>query len=151
MQQEKAAFERFVHERGLRMTRARLAVLEEMKGGGERTFDVRIPGGEAEGVRTVVAGMPKFRSGQEAVLFLKRAKPVGAPARTSASTQWVVSLAHRGHVPIHKDKSGERRLSGFVTGFRALAPVRTGLDEFRTAVRYELKRLSAARKTLRSK
>ena len=131
---------------GIVFTHVRLSVLEELKGGGEKTFEIRIPGGEAGGVRTVVAGMPRFRPGQEAVLFLKRATEAGSAVGGPVNRRWIVSLAHRGHVPIEKDKSGKRRLTGFVTGFRDIAPVRTGLDEFRTAVRDELKRLSAARK-----
>ena len=136
---------------GIVFTHVRFTVLEEMKGTGEKTFEIRIPGGEAEGMRTVVAGMPRFTRGQESVLFLKRAQPTGSTVDRPAKARWVVSLAHRGHVPIQKDKSGKRRLTGFVTGFRDLAPIHTGLDEFRTAVRGELKRLSATKIKTRSK
>jgi len=136
---------------GIVFTHVRFTVLEEMKGAGERSFEIRIPGGEAGGVRTVVVGMPRFTRGQESVLFLKRTMTSGTSVDRPAKTRWVVSLAHRGHVPIRKDKSGKRRLTGFVTGFRDLAPLHTGLEEFRTAVRGELKRLSAAKIKTRSK
>ena len=116
---------------GLVFTQVKLRVLETLKGDPEGpTLELSILGGEAEGIKTVVAGMPRFTAGRESVLLLKRRKD-GA---------WLVSLAHRGNIPIQRDKKGRRHLGARVSGFKDLAgPKRISLDAFRTAVLREVR------------
>lgn len=45
-------------------------VLEAWKGDPPRTLCVRLPGGEAAGMRVVVEGAPRFATGEEAILFV---------------------------------------------------------------------------------
>ncbi len=116
---------------GLVFTQVRLRVLETLKGEPEgAALELSILGGEAEGRKTVVTGMPRFAAGRESVVLLKRRKD-GA---------WLVSLAHRGHIPIRRDKKGRRHLGARVSGFKDLAgPRRISLDDFRTAVLREVR------------
>lgn len=116
---------------GLVFTQVKLRVLETLKGEPEGpTLELSILGGEAGGRKTVVSGMPRFQAGRESVLCLKRRKD-GA---------WLVSLAHRGHVPILRDKKGQRHLGARVSGFKELAgPGRISLDAFRTSVLREVR------------
>jgi hypothetical protein len=49
-----------------------VAVDSVLKGASTNFVSFHIPGGESGGVRTVVAGAPSFKLGEEAVFFLKR-------------------------------------------------------------------------------
>jgi hypothetical protein len=116
---------------GLVFTQVKLRVLETLKGAPEgATLELSILGGEAEGRKTVVSGMPRFAAGRESVLLLKRRKD-GA---------WLVSLAHRGSIPILRDKKGVRHLGTRVSGFKDLAAKkRISLDAFRISVLREVR------------
>ena len=113
---------------GLVFTHVRLRLLENLKGSGSGdTVELRIVGGEANGIRTVVAGMPRFRPGRESVLMLGRKNRLGYP---------VLVAGGRGVLPLKADKSGQRRLAARVSGFGDLSGKQgVHLDEFRTAVR----------------
>ncbi len=128
---------------GLVFTQVKLRVLETLKGEPERpTLELSILGGEAGGVKTVVVGMPRFTAGRESVLLLKRRKD-GA---------WLVSLAHRGHIPIQRDKKGRRHLGTRVSGFKELAGLeRLSLDAFRMAVLREVRLQEKEKRALGAK
>jgi len=108
---------------GFVFTHVRLRLLEDLKGKAEgATVELRIVGGQIGDVRTVVAGMPRFRKGGESVVMLGRKNRQGYP---------VVIHAGRGVLPLRKDKRGRRHVAVRITGFD-LAD-RT-LDSFRSAV-----------------
>ena len=70
---------------GLVFTHARFQLVEAMKGRGDNAvIEVRVIGGEAGGVRTVVAGMPRFAPGGECVLFLGKRNRAGFPVVISS-------------------------------------------------------------------
>lgn len=50
---------------------------EVVKGQAQSELEVRLPGGEQQGVRVHLAGMPRFAPGEEVVLFLTEADPEG--------------------------------------------------------------------------
>jgi hypothetical protein len=114
---------------GLVFTRVRLSLLEELKGSaGGSTMELLLVGGELDGVRTVVAGMPVFRAGEECILLLGKRNRAGHPT---------VVAARRGMVRLARDKQGTRFLRDAVSGFGAMPGTRAGveLEAFRTAFR----------------
>lgn len=56
-------------------TRVRFAVREHLKGEGESTMELLVPGGEIGGVSYVIHGMPTFAAGEEVVVFATAAHP----------------------------------------------------------------------------
>ncbi len=112
---------------GFVFTHVRLRLLEDMKGEGGGTIELRLPGGRADGVETVAPGMPRFETGCETVLLLGRKNADGFPVLLQASG---------GVLPLRKDRDGRRRLSVPVTGMKELeGEARASLDSFRTAVK----------------
>ena len=113
---------------GLVFTYPRFKLVEELKGTGERgVIELRLVGGEAGGVRTVVAGMPRFRRSGECVLFLGKRNRLGFP---------VLVQAGRGAIGLRRAKRGERTLARAVDGFGELkGRKRVTLAQFSTAVR----------------
>jgi len=116
---------------GIVFTYVRLRLLEDLKGRVEDvSFELRLAGGKADGVETVVAGMPRFAAGQESVLLL------GGRNRDGFR---VALQAHRVVLPLVRDKAGNRRLRAAVSGFSELEGKRkVSLDDFRGALRREL-------------
>ncbi len=112
---------------GFVFSHVRLRLLEEMKGRSEApVIELRLPGGRADGVETVVPGMPRFEKGAEAVLLLGPLNRDGFP---------VVLQASGGVLALRADKTGRRCLCAPVTGLRELEGAReVTLDSFRTAV-----------------
>ncbi len=123
---------------GIVFTHVRLDLLEDMKGvSPSGTVELRLAGGEAEGVRTVVPGMPTFRLGEEAILLLGPPNALGHP---------VLLDAGRGVVRLRKEEDGTRILASRVTGVEDLAGKRrVALGEFRTALGEVLRVAAAAR------
>ena len=108
---------------GFVFTHVKLRCLEDLKGKPEGpTLELRFVGGESANVRTVVAGMPRLRKGEECVVFL------GARSRQGPRV-----LIHAGRAVMHvrKDKQGRRHVASRVTGFDLDD---TSLDAFRGAV-----------------
>ena len=118
---------------GLVYTIVRLRLIEDFKGrSAGSTIQLRLVGGEAEGVRTVVVGMPTFRTGEESVLLLGKPNRAGYPT---------LLAARRGVVRLGRDKKGARYLRDRVSGFDALdkkASKRVALDRFRVALKEAL-------------
>jgi hypothetical protein len=121
---------------GFVFTHVRLRVLEDVKGRMEgATFELRLPGGRADGVETVVAGLPRFAVGQEAVLLLGPRNRDGFPVLLQASG---------GVLPLKADREGRRRLGVPVSGFEELKGEReVTMDGFRAAVKRVLKERAA--------
>lgn len=71
-----------------------LAALTVLKGGGESHVTFRVPGGQIGRYRTVVAGAPVLREGDEIVAFLDRGGP-GVPHLVGFS-QGVVRIVRQG-------------------------------------------------------
>jgi len=125
---------------GIVFTYVRLRLLEDLKGGGEASIALRLAGGEVDGVRTVVPGMPRWRQGEECVVFLGTRNRDGFP---------VLFHAGRGRIPLRTDDEGRRTLGARVSGLGEISG-RHGvrLVDFRGAVRRvleEQKREAAAR------
>ncbi len=112
---------------GIVFTHVRLDLLENLKGPApSSTVELRLVGGEADGVRTVVPGMPVFRAGEEAILLLGPPNALGHP---------VLLDAGRGVVRLRKERDGTRLLAGRVTGVESLAGKRrVSLADFRYAL-----------------
>jgi hypothetical protein len=112
---------------GFVFTHVRVRLLEELKGTSEApVIELRLPGGRADGVETVVPGMPRLEVGTEAVLLLGRRNRDGFPSLLQATG---------GVLPLRADKVGRRSLRVPATGFRELAGMReVTLDSFRAAV-----------------
>jgi len=123
---------------GLVYTVVRLRLVEDIKGrSAGSTIELRLVGGEADGVRTVVVGMPRFRAGEESILLLGKRNRAGFPT---------VVAARRGMLRLGRDKQGARYLRDAVTGFEDLKTAkakRIGLDSFRAACKKEQKRVKA--------
>lgn len=117
---------------GFVFTHVRVRLLEEMKGRSEDTvIELRLPGGRADGVETVAAGMPRFEKGAEAVLLLGPRNRDGFP---------VVLQASGGVLPLRADKAGRRCVCAPVTGLAELEGAReVTLDSFRSAVKRVLR------------
>ena len=60
-------------------TRTRLEVLRTIKGDPGDEIVLVLPGGQVDGHRMVVPGIPKFAIGQETVVFLTAAEAGGSP------------------------------------------------------------------------
>lgn len=113
---------------GLVFTHARLRLLEDLKGASpSRTIELRVVGGRDGDVETVVAGMPRFKVGQEAIYLLGPRNRQGHP---------VVLQARRGVLPLRRGPREQRFLAARVSGIAELrGKPRVSLDAFRGAVR----------------
>jgi len=121
---------------GIVFTHVRLDLLEDMKGvSASGTVELRLAGGEVDGVRTVVPGMPTFRAGEEAILLLGPPNALGHPVLLDAA---------QGVVRLRKEKDGTRLLASRVTGVEELAGRRrVSVGDFRSALG-EVLRIAAA-------
>lgn len=113
---------------GLVFTHVRLRLLEDLKGTSpSRTIELRLVGGRDGDVETVVAGMPRFEVGQEAVYLLGPRNRQGYP---------VVLQARRGVLPLRRGPREQRFLAARVSGMAELrGKLHVSLDAFRGAVR----------------
>ena len=80
-------------ERRMTYTYVKLKINQTLKGVPQKETLLRIPGGEADGIRTVVHGVANFRLKEKALVFVNQA-PDGAPE--------VVGMT-QGKFNIHKD------------------------------------------------
>ena len=129
---------------GFVFTEIEFQLLEDLKGRSAISrFRLRLAGGEADGVKTVVTGMPTFVPGSEYVLLLGKENRSGYPT---------LLAARRGVVRLVLDKKGKRQLQRRVSGFDDLAKVRkVSLATFRTALRKDLERRDAKRRELKTR
>jgi hypothetical protein len=113
---------------GLVFTHVRLRLLEDLKGGSAGpTIELRVVGGRDGEVETVVAGMPRFKVGQEAIYLLGARNRAGYP---------VLLQGRRGVLPLRRGAREQRVLAARVTGIAELrGKSRVSLDAFRGAVR----------------
>jgi hypothetical protein len=88
------------------------AVLEVFKGASPQTLRVRLPGGRVDHLEVKVEGVPKFASGEEAVLFVER---------TSAGDYGMTSWA-QGTFRIHRESKGDARLTQDTSHFAVFDP-----------------------------
>jgi hypothetical protein len=116
----------------------RLRLLEDIKGRTEGSvIELRLPGGRADGVVTVAPGMPRLKTGQEAVLLLGARNRDGFP---------VVLQAAGGVLPLRAEASGRRCLCAPVSGMKELEGERqVTLDSFRASVKRLLRAREASR------
>lgn len=123
---------------GLVFTEIEFQLLEDLKGRSAKTrFRLRLAGGEADGVKTVVVGMPTFAPGGEYVVLLGKHNRSGYPTLVAA---------RRGVVRLLRDKNGKRELKRHVTGFDDLTKQTTAhvsLASFRSALRKDTERRKA--------
>jgi hypothetical protein len=88
-------------------TRTQFTVIEPLKGAPPAQVTVRLPGGRAGGVFVVVEAAPRFRPGEESVLFLERTS-----TREYSVTGWALGTfrvrrnARTGEETVTQDSSG---------------------------------------------
>lgn len=87
-------------------------VLETFKGPSAQTLRVRLPGGRVDHLAVKVEGVPKFASGEEAILFVEG---------TSAGDYCVTSWA-QGTFRIHREANGDARLTQDSSHFAVFDP-----------------------------
>ena len=87
-------------------------VLETFKGASPQTLRVRLPGGRVDKLEVKVEGVPKFASGEEAVLFVER---------TSAGDYGVTSWA-QGTFRIHRQSKGDALVTQDSSHFAVFDP-----------------------------
>ena len=87
---------------GLLHTRTTFTVRRALKGPAQDRISVLFPGGESDGVRQWISGMPAFEPGEEVVLFLS------APDR--GGRVWPIGLA-QGKFEIWRDDDGTPRVT----------------------------------------
>ena len=103
----------FPNRKGV-FTQTRFRVLKVVKGQADADSEMALvlPGGEWEGQRTYVPGIPQFAAGKETVLFLSKTDKFGSP--------WPVGLG-QGCYPVQVDE-GENRRIRLVQGHTPLPP-----------------------------
>ncbi|MHC4971227.1 MAG: hypothetical protein ACYTG3_02750 [Planctomycetota bacterium] len=113
---------------GVVFTHVRLRLLEDLKGVSPAgTIELKLIGGRDGDLETVVAGMPRFKVGQEAVYLLGGRNREGYP---------VVLQARRGVLPLRRGPRAQRYLAARVSGIAELrGKLHVSLDSFRGAVR----------------
>ena len=80
-------------------TQTRFRVLEVVKGQADEEMVLVLPGGEWEGQRMHVPGIPQFATGKETVLFLSKTDTFGSP--------WPVGLG-QGCYPVQVEEGKDR-------------------------------------------
>ena len=101
----------FPNRKGI-FTQTRFRVLNVVKGQADSEMVLVLPGGEWEGHRTYVPGIPQFAAGKETVLFLSKTDNFGSP--------WPVGLG-QGCYPVQVDEDENRRVR-LVQGHTPLPP-----------------------------
>jgi len=91
-----------------------VSVLESVKGAkGEKSITIRQLGGTVGNLISVVPGMPTFKNGEEAVLFLSPKDQAGYP--------WVMGL-QQGKYSIVTDDAGLKHVRNELDGLKMLSP-----------------------------
>lgn len=116
-------------------TFTRLEVGETLKGAAPREVVIRLIGGEAGHLASVVEGVPRFRAGEEAYLFLE---PTRAGELTV--TSWVqgtfrVLRDAEGREAVTQDTAGILLYDGATGRFRPGGMRQMPIEEFRQRVR----------------
>jgi hypothetical protein len=99
-------------------TFTRFEVLEALKGALPREITVRLIGGRARGLVSVVDGVPRFRPGEEAFLFLE-------PVQWD---QWSVTGWVQGKFRVERDAAGRELVTQDTSGVAVFDP---GTRQFR--------------------
>ncbi|HEY7726844.1 MAG TPA: hypothetical protein VID50_00155 [Candidatus Eisenbacteria bacterium] len=91
-----------------------LRVLQPVKGmKGQATITLRQLGGRVDNIESIVPGMPKFRSGEEVVVFLTQTDAAGYP--------WVMGL-EQGKYTITSDANGNKSVRNEIGDLNRLLP-----------------------------
>ncbi len=100
--------------RGRPATRVTLHRLASLKGDAPAAFDVLLPGGTLDGETLAIAGIPRFREGEEVLLFLSAPSTAGLvlPIGLGQGT-WRASV---------DPATGERRLAPDLLGIELVDP-----------------------------
>lgn len=116
-------------------TFTRFEVQETLKGSAPREITVRLLGGRINGLASTVDGVPRFREGEEAFLFLQ-------PTRSGdlSVTSWVqgtfrIERDHMKQELVTQDTSGLSVFDPATRQFRAGGIRRLPIEEFRQQVR----------------
>lgn len=128
-------------EAGEIWTFTRFEVVETLKGTAPRLLTVRLLGGRAGHSVSLVEGVPRFRSGEEAVLFLERSR-----ADSFSVTSWVQGTfrirrnAQTGEETVTQDSSRFAVLDPATQRFAAAGVRKLPLAEFRRRLAEALER-----------
>ncbi len=110
-------------EHSLIFTYTRFQVARALKGQAPAAIVVKQPGGSAEGYTQKVAGVRHWRSGDQAVLFLR-------PIQESDGTLEVTGLM-QGNFIVHKNATGETIVSNGVPDVSAYQASSNAVTQYR--------------------
>ena len=102
-----------------------LRVLEPVKGAkNEQTITIRQIGGIVDNIASVVPGTPRFRNGEEVVVFLTQKDATGYP--------WVMGL-QQGKFSVVQDEKGQKRVRNELSGVEFLSLNGKSAQDVKTA------------------
>jgi hypothetical protein len=124
-------------------THYKIVLDEALKGTPGRTVEIQEPGGELDGVRMEIVGAPRYRLGEEVVVF---AAPTPAGLRTCGWGQGrFVVEGEPGHRRVRNDLGDVGLIArGNARRYRAAAAPDEALAAFKQRIREEVRRQSAA-------
>jgi len=114
------------------VTTINLMVEQTLKGEEERLVTVRMPGGELPGRwRSEIAGMPRFREGEELVLFLYPESEAGLTSPVGLGQGKFLTVRDKNGREVVRNALGNRGLAERLSreGRRRLGPLAAAADE----------------------
>jgi hypothetical protein len=130
-------------------TVTRFETLETFKGTLPAQFDVRLLGGKVGGIESIVSDVPRFRSGEEVVLFLEP-----TAAGSYSVTAWTegtfrVKRDRSGHRFVTEESAGEEVYNSATRQFHARGIRKMPLREFRRQLHDLVSRAVSGRRSAR--
>ncbi len=124
------ATEPIVNESGMICTRVTLRVNQYLKGSGSDRYTFVIPGGEVNGLARTIPGFPRFRPGEDSILFLtaQSGKGLRMPVGLAQGKYHVAVDAVTGRKTVKRSAMGDLRFISAQTGEPAQAPQSTTED-----------------------
>jgi hypothetical protein len=116
-------------------TFTRVEVGETLKGGAPREIVIRLIGGEVGGLASIVEGVPRFRAGEEAYLFLEPTRPGEMTVTSWVQGTFRVVRDAEGREAVTQDTGGMLMYDGANGRFRPGGVRQMPLEEFRQRVR----------------
>ena len=116
-------------------TFTRFEVLETMKGSTPREITIRLLGGRAGGFVSAVDGVPRFREGEQAFLFLEFTRAGDLSATSWVQATFRVELDSLSREVVTQDTSGLAVFDPATRQFRPGGIRRLPIEEFRQRVR----------------
>ncbi len=106
-------------ERGEIWTFTDFETLEALKGSPPAQFRVRLIGGRLGSLKSTVEGVPRFRDGEEAILFLE---PAAGGSTAAPTNEWTVVSWVQGTFRVHRDPHGDANVTQDTSGLTMFDP-----------------------------